>query len=229
MTSRKVKKFQKNLFKILIWGAIIFVVYYFYTPLKFQAIRLLQLNPTVWSIYLTISHEIVAATLLGLFLTAFFGSLFFVSIPVELVFIYYLSLDFTPWEVVLYVVLGNLAGMVFNYMVGFVLGPKIMEKWLKKKYYVWQKRTERAGGFVLIFGNIVPFPIELVTLFIGGVRYNFFKFFIYTFLGKMIKFGLLFVGYTYFSESLTGWWDDVMFPWIMYMYESYISPVLGLF
>ena len=212
VTHSKAKQVRKKFLQIIFWVAVIFLVYYFYTPLKFQALRLLSLNPTIWHIYLAMSHEITASTLLGLFLTAFFGSLFFVSIPVELVFLYYLSLDFSPWEVLLYVVLGNLTGMMFNYAAGFVLGPKIMEKWLKKNYAVWQKRTEKAGGFVLIVGNIIPFPIELVTLFIGGVRYPYIKFFTYTLIGKLVKFGILLICFIYFSESLSAFWQGQLFP-----------------
>jgi len=214
---------------LLFWVAVLLVVYFFWTPIKFQLVRILQLSPGVWKVYLALSHEITAQTLLGLFLTAFFGALFFVSIPVELVFLFYLSLDFQPWEVVIYVVLGNVLGMMFNYGVGFVLGPKTLEKWLKGKYHVWQKRMDRWGGFVLIGGNIIPFPIELFTVFIGGVRYSFTRFLLYTFIGKIIKFALLYFGYVYFSEELTWFWDDTLWPAIKGMYDAYIQPLLGIF
>lgn len=222
---KKPKKKKSKFLKFLFWAGIIILLYLYYSPIKNQAINILQLNPTIWSIYLAINAEITAKTLLGLFLTSFFGALFFISLPIELVFLYYLTLEFNPLAVFLIALTGNSFGMLFNYFFGYLLGPNLLRKWLKEKYESWRKLLIKSGPFLLIFGNIVPFPIEPIAVFIGGVRYPFTKFLIYTFLGKLIKFTLLYVGYVYLSESLTDFWQTLLWPWLLHMYESYIVPV----
>jgi len=49
----------------------------------------------------------------------------------------------------------------------------------------------KVGSFLIFFGNIIIFPIELFSFAVGAAKYPYKKFLLYTVIGKIIKFAIM--------------------------------------
>jgi membrane protein YqaA with SNARE-associated domain len=163
---------------------------------------LLKSMPFVWNIVSPIFSEISSHTLLGLFYISFFGSLFFIAIPVEIVFLYYLTLGYNPWAVIGICVFASMLGFVIDYAIGFVLGEGFFRFFLKEKYGKFEGSIKKFGGLILVFGQVIPSPIELFIVVLGAARYNFNKFLVYSLLGRILKFVSGYYAGDYFMNVL---------------------------
>jgi membrane protein YqaA with SNARE-associated domain len=212
---------RKKYLKWLFWIVVIVIIYFAFGWLREQALLLLQQNATVWALYLAIEAEIASRSLLGLFYAAFFGALFFLALPVELIFLYYLGLNYYFIQVLTITLIGNLLGIAFDYFIGWLIGPKVLQWFMKKAtYHKFQQKIDKAGAFIVIVGNIIPFPIEPFTVFLGAMRYGFFKLMLYTGIGKIVKFVLLWLGYKYFVQYVGPHISTVNLPWFMDLIKS---------
>ncbi len=206
---------QKKYLKWTFWIVVAVSVYFSFGWLKQKVLEILSMNPTIWYYYKVIEAEVQARSLLGLFYASFFGALFFIGLPVEIIFLYYLGLNYYFVQIFSVVLVGNLLGMAVNYFLGWLLGSKLMEVLMKDKYKDFKKKLKKAGGFLIIVGNIIPFPIEIFTFFIGAMRYSFLRLMIYTGIGKVSKFLLLYMGYKYFIKYISPYLGDVTFSSIL--------------
>lgn len=212
---------RKRYLKWAFWILVIILVYFFFGWIKEQLFALMQQNDTVWAIYLAIEAEIAARSLLGLFYAAFFGALFFIALPVEIIFLYYLGLNYYFVQVLTITLLGNLLGITFDYFIGWLIGPKILQWFMKKEsYHKFQQKIAKAGAFIVIVGNIIPFPIEPFTVFLGAMRYGYLRLMLYTGIGKLIKFVLLWLGLKYFIKYVSPYISTVNLPWFMDLIKS---------
>lgn len=166
---------------LVILGALIATVYCFHHEL----LALLQKNDTLWTLYLHVSYQLHNKTLLGLAYAGFFGSFFFIFLPLEPLYLYYLSLDYFTLIITIIMITSSIGGLVFDYGCGRILGRFLISRKDKEKFEKRKERIERFGGFFLLLSNIIPFlPVQWVCVFYGGVHYNFKKFLIYTFVGR---------------------------------------------
>lgn len=196
-------KKRHKILRLFLWVAFFIALYVMYHWFIDNIEAFLRQSPFFWSIYEAIKNEIAARSLLGLFYVSFFGALFFLPLPVEGVFIFYLTVtDFSPVLIMLMALAGNLLGLVVDYFTGRLLGPHILQWFMKERYEHFARRLNRAGGFLIIIGNIIPFPIEPLTLVLGATRYGFTKLILYSALGKIVKFLSLFYGYEYFLTRI---------------------------
>ena len=211
------EKSSLNWTKILLWvviAAAIVALWYLFDGFALL-MTLLQANPHVWAFYQAISAEIASRSLAGLFYASFFGSLFFISLPIEIIFLYYIGLNYYVVQVFTITLVGNILGMLFNYGAGRLIGDKWIRKLLKEKYVRFRKKLDKAGAFIVLIGNIIPFPIEPFSVFLGAVKYNFKSFIIWTIVGKVIKFLILLFGYTYFLKYAGPFLGEVSVDWFV--------------
>lgn len=199
------KDFRRFVIKAGILLFIIFLILIF----KNQIISYVKSIPYIGPVYEHIAFQITKKTLLGLFYAAFLGGLFFVTLPVEAVFIFYLTLKYNVYLVVLIAFFGNLLAMILNYLLGFLFGKWLLKKVLKHNHDRFNNWVKRFGGTILVVGNIIPFPIEPLALVYGGVKYPFRKFVILTAIGKLIKFIILAVIFFYFLDKMP-WLKDML-------------------
>jgi len=160
----------------------------------------LQKSPFLWSVYIFLKTQIEQKSLLGLAFLSFFGSLFFIFVPIELVFIYYTSLEYNNLLVLFIVVPCCVFGLMVDYWIGFLLGKKLFSK--KKNIGKTQKRFERFGTLILVVGHIFFFPMQFVTALFGVFRYPFKKLVVVTFIMLLIKFILILVARDYFIAAI---------------------------
>lgn len=203
--------------KIYILLLLVVVLYFSYNHIIFFFLNLLSLNPTIYSHYIFIEDQILNSTLVGLLFLSILGSLFFLALPSEIIFIFYLSeTQRNPIFVLLIMIVGNLVGLMINYFVGWLLGQNIVKFFFKKNFENYKSKVDDYGGFVLLLGNIFPGPIELLSVFYGAFKFPFRYYMFLSLVGRTLKYMLLFVMYLFF-------WDQLVF-----MYESFIENFLVL-
>lgn len=196
-------KRKHKVLKWLFWIGVLVALYFGYHWLIAHVEALLRQSPLLWSIYTAIKQEVAARSLLGLFYVSFFGALFFLPLPVEGVFIFYLTVtEHSPVLIIAMALAGNLLGLAVDYYTGRLIGPRLLHWFMKDRYERFSHRLNRAGGFLILIGNIIPFPIEPLTLVLGATRYGFMRLLLYSALGKIVKFLALLFGYEYFIEHI---------------------------
>jgi membrane protein YqaA with SNARE-associated domain len=211
---RRVSNYGKKSFSLK-WPMIflfIALIYLFYEPMLGYIMEILKSNPTIYSYYLYFESEIANNTILGMFYTAIFGSLFFLAIPSEALFIYFLDSTNYPGVVILLLMtVGNVCGLVFNYLIGRILGEKFVAKLFSKNFEKYQAKINSSGGWILLLGNVFPGPIELLTVFYGSFKFPLGQYIYLVFMGRLIKYIILFILFTFYWDSITLFYDDVLY------------------
>ncbi len=193
--NKLIRKFRKSLTFLVI---IFIVSYMFY--LKWDWIT--SNVPLINWMQFTFKMNFVEKTLLGMFLSSIIGSFFFVFLPIEFQFAYYATSKHNIFLVGFILLIGNVIGLSGDYLLGHMFGEKLARKALKKKYKTFNKFTEKFAGFFVFFGNLLIFPIEVFSVIVGSSKYTYKKFLLYTFLGKVIKFGVMIFLITQFGITL---------------------------
>jgi len=219
---------RKHKDKIVFWTLIIvgvIVLYVSFQWLLSLLFSVLQYDPRIWAFYKSMEAIVLERSLPGLFYGSVLCSTFFSGVPVEAFVLYYLGLAF-PWWIVMAVAMGGvLVGTLFNYLLGLVIGPRLV-KWIVKEHYdSFHRKVERAGGFLIIIFNIIPvFPTDLFSLFLGTIRYNVFKLLFYSFIGRIIQFFLLLLAYKYLILSVGPYVSSWSLEWFIALIKSGFAP-----
>ena len=207
----RLTKKDKN--KIKWWFIIlgIVLIYLFYDLILSAILDLLKSNPTIYKYYLGIEYEISNNTLKGLFFVAIFGSVFFLALPSEALFIYFLdSTTYPSLFVIIIMLLGNATGLTFNYFFGRILGERVIERMFKKNFEKYRERIDRYGGVVLFLGNIFPGPVEALTVFYGSFKFGYGRYIYLCLMGRIIKYTILFLLYVFYWDQLIIAYDDIV-------------------
>ena len=131
----KIRRSQKlKPYKYTVIITIIVLIYLFYNIILETFFTFLAKNPTLYSYYLYIESQITNLTLTGLFFFSILSTLFFLILPSEATFLYYVGFtDHFVGFILLFCVLGNAVGMTLNYFFGRVLGERILLKMFNEK------------------------------------------------------------------------------------------------
>ena len=202
----KRKKYDKYIktTKYFIYSLIGLSIYFFYKPVLLYLLNLLKSNPTTYSYFSIVESNISNKTIIGLFFTSILGSLFFLILPSEAIFIYYLSsTNYNFIIIIIMTILGSLVGLTFNYFFGLILGEKIIKLIFKKNFFKYKEKVENLGGYFLFFGNIFPGPIEVLSIFYGSFKFQYKRFIYLSFIGRLIKYLLLFIAFYFFWDQIT--------------------------
>ena len=185
------KKKKPGISSKLIVLMIIVLACFIFFRLRFEIMEILKQNPAVWAVFSYVSHHLSQNTLTGLFLIIFISSLFFTTVPTEIFFLFYLTTSHNPVLIIIITIIANTLGLTFNFIVGFILGKKIMMFFLGSSFLKFHKWTEKFGGFIVFIGNLTPFPIQIPSLIFGAVRYSIRKFIFYCIIGQIGKYVIL--------------------------------------
>ena len=119
-----------KIFITILVGSVIYIGYLYFQQ---DIIRLMQMNPYVWAFFTHITGEISSRTLLGMFYASFFGSLFFIFLPIEVLFIYYISLGYSVPLIIVLTMIGNMMGLFIDYLFCFVVGARLLKFFMRSK------------------------------------------------------------------------------------------------
>lgn len=191
--------FLDKLFLILVIASIIYICYLFFQN---EMLGILKMNPYIWGFISHITGEIAGRTILGLLYASFFGSLFFIFLPMEVIFVYYLTLGYSIPLLIALTMLGYLIGLSIDYLFGFAVGTRIVKFFVREKFDRFHDMVTKWGGAVVFVGNLIIFPIQPVSVVVGSARYSYKKFFMFSALGFFAKLFILVSLFVYYGEHL---------------------------
>ncbi len=105
-----------------------------------------------------------------------------------------------PLEVFFIAVFGSILGSISNYYIGY----KGIHNWLVKRDPKWEKKAEnlidKYGFTVLLFAPWVPFVGDPALIVAGALRMNFYRFFVWALVARVIKVvAFLYLGVEFFN------------------------------
>jgi len=145
---------------------------------------------------LTIGRDIYYNTpsegLLSFAIVNFSGYLFFLFMPVEIAFIYYLKADINFW--ILYAVaLGTaIASQTIDYLTGYLFSTKIIDRLIgRHRYEKAEDKIRKYGNVIIFLFNVTPLSSPVISLAAGMLKHPKKDAAIFTLSGLIIKYLLL--------------------------------------
>lgn len=122
----------------------------------------------------------------------FSGYLFFLFMPVEIAFIYYLSGDVNLWVLNAVAICTALLSQSIDYMIGFLLSEKIIDRFIgKRRYEKAESKIRKYGNITIFVFNALPLSSPVITLAAGMLKHRIKDAFIYTVTGLLLKYTVL--------------------------------------
>ncbi|MCK3682955.1 VTT domain-containing protein [Maribellus sp. YY47] len=136
-------------------------------------------------------YEGKSQSLLSFALIHFSGYLFFLLMPVEVAFIYYLKF-FNLWEMITIAIGTAISAQIVDYLIGVSVSSAVINN------LVGEKRILKAEKYILKYGNLTififnlfPLSSSVISVAAGMLKYRFRNFFMYSLLGLMLKYFML--------------------------------------
>ena len=165
-------------------------------------LKLIKANPDLNATYEFISIQLNHLSILWLFIIAIFGTLFFISLPVDFLFLFYLINGADPVLTIIAMFFGVITGRIINYWFGSLFRDYTKRHVFGKNYNKFHSKFQKWGSKILLFGNFIPFfPMEQFNVFVGTTKYGFKKFLAYQMLGKIIKLIVIWIGIYFIFEK----------------------------
>ncbi len=193
------KKTSKKLIIYLILVAAMVAAFFLF---KNVVVSFVRSYPWLWDIVTYIDAQIEGRTLIGLFYAAFFGGLFFSPIAVELIFIYYLTLDYSPLTLLAVMLLGGVLAELTNYFFGFTIGNAIMRPFMKETFEKWKERSEKYGAYLVFGAGALPLPLGIIAVILGALKFRIGKFSIAVILGRLVRYASIIWLQSFFVSSV---------------------------
>lgn len=121
----------------------------------------------------------------------FSGYLFFLLMPVEVAYIYYLSY-FSALEMFSVAIVTAFAAQLIDYFIGLSVSSAIVntlvgEGRIKKA----EKHILKYGNLTILIFNVLPLSSSIIAVAAGMIKYRFNGFIIYSVTGLVVKYVLL--------------------------------------
>nr|WP_319510208.1 VTT domain-containing protein [uncultured Draconibacterium sp.] len=144
----------------------------------------------------TIGRELYAGKTESIFsfgLIHFSGYLFFLLMPVELAFIYYLPF-YSGFDLIATAMATAITAQCIDYIIGRLLRPrKIIELMGHKRIVKAERKIQQFGMLTIFVFNLFPLSSPVIALAAGMLRYNFRRFLVVSVLGLLMKYVLIFL------------------------------------
>ncbi|MEL7588372.1 MAG: VTT domain-containing protein [Prolixibacteraceae bacterium] len=144
---------------------------------------------------LTLGREIYGSdeyTLLSFALLNFAGYLFFILMPVELAFIYYLNTDLSVFLLNVIAIGTAMGSQVIDYYIGRSFSTKIIDRLIGRQRYEKAEAEIRKYGNIAIFAfNFLPLSSPVILLAAGMLKQRLPEVILYSFSGLVLKYLLM--------------------------------------
>lgn len=130
------------------------------------------------------------STVLGVLYSTSIGGLFFLSIPLELLFIRFLG-SYTPLAVILLYMIGLAISFTANYIIGARFSNLSKRLITPKRFYKTKGLINRHGALAVYILNVLPFTSQPLSALLGVFRYNQTRFYVFFTLGQLTKYTLI--------------------------------------
>lgn len=145
---------------------------------------------------LTIARDIYYGSegqgMLSFAIVNFSGYLFFLIMPVELAFVYYVSEGSNLWALNGIAVGTALLSQSIDYLIGYTFSSKIINKLIgKERYKKAEARVRKFGNITIILFNALPLSSPVISLSAGMLKHRIKDALFYTFIGLLLKYMVL--------------------------------------
>ncbi|MEE9525869.1 MAG: VTT domain-containing protein [Candidatus Woesearchaeota archaeon] len=192
------KIFKYNKFNKVLFGTGVIIIVLFLILLITSYLFLKDSN--IWlfkNLNFLISHftkHISGASLLGALYSTMIGGLFFLSIPLELLFIKFFNSGRPIMIILLFYFIGLFISYSINYFIGLKLSGVSKKLISPKKFYKLKGILNRHGAWAIFVFNAIPLPSQLFAAILGVFRYNKTRFYVFFLLGQLTKYvGLIII------------------------------------
>jgi membrane protein YqaA with SNARE-associated domain len=159
-------------------------------------------SPDLKSTYDFIKGELDKTSIFWLFIVAFISGLFFISLPIDILFLYYIISGGDPLLSFIAVWSGIIISHTLDFWFGHLFRDYTYKHVIKEHSQQFGKKLSKWGSSILFFGNFIPFfPMETFVVFIGTTKYKFSKYLIYQGLGKFLKLALIILFVKFFVDQ----------------------------
>jgi membrane protein DedA with SNARE-associated domain len=122
----------------------------------------------------------------------FAGYLFFLIMPVELIFLLFISGEGNLTLVFFIAIITALSAQFIDYLSGYLFSDKIILLFdNKKKYRRSVKQIRKYGNYIIFLFNLLPLSSPILVLAAGMIKYPVKQVFLYSFLGLLFKYTIL--------------------------------------
>ena len=145
---------------------------------------------------LTIGRDIYESgetSLYSFAIVNFFGYLFFfLLMPMELAFIFYLRAGYDPVLLNLVAVATAMASQSIDYLIGYFFSKGIIDRLIgRRRYEKAEAEIRKYGNWMLLLSNILPLSSPVVSLAAGMLKYRIKDAFFYSLTGMLVRYLLL--------------------------------------
>jgi membrane protein YqaA with SNARE-associated domain len=138
-------------------------------------------------------YENKQQSVLSFAIVNFFGYLFFfLLMPMELAFIYYLRAGYDPLILNLVAVATAMFSQIIDYLIGYFFSTQIIDRLIgRKRYEKAEDEIRKYGNWALFFSNLLPLSSPIISLAAGMLKYRMKDAFFYSFAGMVCRYLIL--------------------------------------
>ena len=124
-------------------------------------------------------------------LSHFSGYLFFLLMPVEVAYVYYLSF-FAELKLFSLAIITAFSAQVIDYLIGFSLSSPVINNVISEKRILKaEKYILKYGNLTILIFNLFPLSSSVIALASGMIKYSFKNFVLYSSIGLTLKYLVL--------------------------------------
>jgi len=138
-----------------------------------------------------IVNSISKGTVKGSIYASLFGGLFFIVLPVELLYVNFLRNGIPSLQLIGIYIFGVTVSYTINYYLGRYLAKVVKFVIGYDKFYKTKGIINRYGNLAIFIFNALPLPSQQLTTILGVFNYNKTKFYTFTILGQIVKYILI--------------------------------------
>jgi len=139
-------------------------------------------------------YEQKQATLISFTLIHFVGYLFFMLMPVELLFAYYAVLDINLLLLLGLALITAILAEIIDFFIGYLVSDTVINKLIgKEKYRKFQHYIKKYGNAAIFIFHLFPLSSSVLALAAGMVKYRIRTFLTYAMLGLVLKYTIILI------------------------------------
>ena len=117
------------------------------------------------------------------------GYLFFLFMPVEIAFLYYLVGEVNVWALNAIALSTALFSQSIDYAIGYLLSDRIIDRIIgRRKYEKAEDRLRKYGNIAILVFNAMPLSSPVISLAAGMLRHRILDAVLWTVAGLVIKY-----------------------------------------
>jgi len=149
-------------------------------------------NSIINIIFDFLKQQFSGKSLLSPFFIGLIGGLFFISVPIEVLFISLIySLDLNPWVIAAFLFIGLSISYPIDYFIGKLFSKYATKLVSPKQFYKIKAKLNRYGKGVIFLFNVLPLPSQILTFICGVFKYNKIRYFTIWLIAWTIKLSII--------------------------------------